>query len=249
LAAVTEPVDSAPPLAFGADAPLAEVMRTTRAMRRLAPDPVPRELLQQLVQAATWAPSGSNVQAYTYVIVTDRERLRALAAPWEASVRFYERTAVPPEGMTRDAWDREARATRYQADHFTEIPALIVACYDMGPWQSAVTRNYGGVARGLFGLGLRRSFFMALNGGRSVSRTEAASIYPGLQNMLLTARALGLGAVLTTWHLCFEQEFKEILGIPKRVKTFAAIPVGYPRGNFGPVRRRDAADVIRWDHW
>jgi nitroreductase len=156
---------------------------------------------------------------------------------------------VPPEGMTREAWEREARATRYQADHFTEIPALIVACYDMGPWQSAVTRNVAGVTRGLVGLGLRRSIYMALNGGRSVARTEAASIYPGLQNLLLTARALGLGAVLTTWHLCFEQEFKEILGIPRRVKTFAAIPVGYPRGRFGPVTRRPAADAIRWDHW
>ena len=236
-------------LAFGQDAPLTEVMRTMRAMRRLKPDPVPRELLEELVRAATWAPSGSNVQAYTYVIVTDRERLAALAAPWRASVRFYERTAVPPEGMTREAFDREARASRYQADHFTEIPALIVACYDMGPWQSQVTRNVAGITRGLFGLGLRRSFYMALNGGRSVSRTEAASIYPGLQNLLLAARANGLGAVLTTWHLCFEQEFKEILGIPRRVKTFAAIPVGYPRGTFGPVRRRPAGEAIRWDRW
>ena len=245
-----EPTGAAPDeLAFGLDAPLAEVMRTMRAMRRLKPDPVPRALLEQLVQAATWAPSGSNVQAYTYVVVTDRERLRALAEPWRASVRFYEHTAVPPEGMTREAFEREARASRYQADHFTEIPALIVACYDMGPWQSAVTRNVRGVTRGLFGLGLKRSAYMALNGGKSVSRTEAASIYPGLQNLLLTARGLGLGAVLTTWHLCFEQEFKEILGIPKRVKTFAAIPVGYPMGRFGPVRRRDAADAIRWDHW
>ena len=236
-------------IAFGAQAPLTEIMRTMRAMRRLKPDPVPRELLAELVEAATWAPSGSNVQAYTYVIVTDRDRLRALAEPWRASLRFYERTAVPPEGMTRDAFDREARATRYQADHFTEIPALIVACYDMGPWQSEVTRNVRGVTRGLIELGWRRSAYMAFNGSRSVARTEAASIYPGLQNLLLAARAHGLGAVLTTWHLCFEQEFKEILGIPRRVKTFAAIPVGYPRGRFGPVRRRPTAEAIRWEHW
>ena len=55
--------------------------------------------------------------------------------------------------------------------------------------------------------------------------------------------------MITTWHLCLEQEFKAILGIPRRVKTFALIPVGWPRGRFGPVRRRAAADVIRYDHW
>lgn len=229
--------------------PLLQVMRTMRAMRRLKPDPVPRELLERLVEAATWAPTGSNVQAYTFVIVTERERLRALAEPWQASVRFYERTAVVPDSMTRDAFEREARATRWQAEHFAEIPALIVACYDMGPWQRRVERNVAGVVRGLAGLGWRRSLMMALNSGRSVSRTEAASIYPGVQNLLLAARAHGLGAVMTTWHLCFEQEFKSILGIPRSVKTFAAIPVGYPRGRFGPVRRRPAAEAIRYEHW
>lgn len=229
--------------------PLFEVMRTMRAMRRLKPDPVPRELLQRLVEAATWAPTGSNVQAYTFVIVTERERLRALAEPWQASVRFYERTAVAPDSMTREAFEREARATRWQAEHFAEIPALIIACYDMGPWQRRVQRNVAGVVRGLVGLGWRRSVSLTLNSGRAVSRTEAASIYPGVQNLLLAARAHGLGAVMTTWHLCFEQEFKSILGIPRSVKTFAAIPVGYPRGRFGPVRRRPAAEAIRYEHW
>jgi nitroreductase len=87
------------------------------------------------------------------------------------------------------------------------------------------------------------------NSSRSVSISEAGSVFPGAQNLLLCARALGLGAVVTTWHLCLEQEFKQILGIPRRVKTFALIPVGWPRGRFGPVRRRPAAEVIRYDRW
>ena len=66
---------------FGADAPILEVMSTMRSMRRLRPDPVEPELLTQLVQAATWAPTASNVQAYTFLIVTDRARMRALAGP------------------------------------------------------------------------------------------------------------------------------------------------------------------------
>ena len=78
---------------------------------------------------------------------------------------------------------------------------------------------------------------------------EAASIYPGIQNLLLAARALGLGATMTTWHLFFEDEYKKVLGIPRRTKTFAVIPVGYPLGNFGPVARRPVADVLHLDRW
>ncbi len=236
-------------IAFGHDAPIDEVMRTMRAMRRLKPDPVAPELLTQLVQAAIWAPTASNTQAYTFLIVTDRERMRALAEPWMACWRFYEHTAVPPKGMTRDAFDREMAASRFQARHFAETPALIVPCYDMGPWQRQVTLNVRGVARGLGELGAKRTASLIRNSGRSVSVSEAGSVFPGAQNLLLCARTLGLGATITTWHLCLEQEFKAALGIPRRVKTFALIPVGWPRGRFGPVRRHPPGDVIRYDRW
>ena len=236
-------------IAPGPEAPILEVMRTMRAMRRLKPDPVPRELLEQLVQAATWGPSASNVQAYTYVIVTDRDQMRALAQPWRACVDFYRRTAVAPEGMARDRFERMLAAERWQADHFAEIPALIVPCYDLAPWTQAVTFNVGGIARGLAGLGRRRTLALIRNSRRAVAITEAASVFPGAQNLLLTARAHGLGAVLTTWHLEQEQEFKAILGIPRRVKTFCLIPVGWPRGRFGEVRRRPATEAIRHDRW
>jgi nitroreductase len=236
-------------LAFGPDAPLHEVMSTMRAMRRLKADPVDRELLEQLVQAAVWAPTASNVQAYTFLVVTDRAQMQALAEPWMACFEFYRHTAVPPKGMTRAAFDREMDASRFQAEHFAETPALIVPCYDMGPWQRAVTFNVIGVARGLKSLGPKRSAVMAMTSSRSVAVSEAGSVFPGAQNLLLTARALGLGAVITTLHLCIEQEFKTILGIPKRVKTFCLIPVGWPRGRFGTVSRRPVADVLRYDRW
>lgn len=233
----------------GLDAPILEVMRTMRAMRRLKPDPVPLALLEQIVQAATFAPSASNTQAYTYVVVTDRGQMRALAEPWRACVDFYQRTAVPPAGMDRERFSRMLAASRHQADHFAEIPALIVPCYELGPWQRQVERNVVGVARGLAGLGIRRSLALIRNSRRAVAITEAGCVFPGAQNLLLAARAHGLGAVLTTWHLEQEGEFKAILGIPKRVKTFCMIPVGWPTGRFGEVRRRPVADVIRLDRW
>jgi len=79
--------------------------------------------------------------------------------------------------------------------------------------------------------------------------TEAASVYPGVQNLLLTARALGLGATLTTMHLFLEAEFKDVLGVPRNVKTYALLPVGWPQGRHGPVSRRPVTEVIRRDRW
>ena len=93
-------VSSAEPAAtsLGPEAPIFELMRNVRAMRRLKPDPVPRELLEQLVQAATWGPSASNVQAYTFVVVTDRDKLRALAEPWMACIALLPRERRAPGG-------------------------------------------------------------------------------------------------------------------------------------------------------
>jgi nitroreductase len=234
---------------LGQGAPLDEVMRTMRAMRRLKPDPVAREVLEELVQAATYAPSASNTQAYTYLIVTDRAQMRALAQPWQACVDFYQRTAVPPAGMSRERFERMLSASAHQGRHFAQVPALIVPCYDLGPWQRQVERNVVGVTRGLYGLGWRRSVALVRNSRRAVAITEAGCVFPGVENLLLAARARGLGAVLTTWHLEQEQEFKSILGIPRRVKTFCMIPVGWPTGRFGEVRRRPVAESIRYDRW
>src|SRR5438477_9714097 len=66
-----------------------DLMHTMRAMRRLKPDPVPHHLLEQLVAAATWAPSASNSQAYSYLIVTDREQIARLAVLWRKVADFY----------------------------------------------------------------------------------------------------------------------------------------------------------------
>src|SRR4051812_5791892 len=73
-------------VAIGEDAPIFEVMATMRAMRRLKPDPVPDELLEKLIEAATWGPSGSNSQGYEFVVVTDRALMRRLAELWNRSV-------------------------------------------------------------------------------------------------------------------------------------------------------------------
>ncbi|MGC1679470.1 MAG: nitroreductase family protein, partial [Candidatus Binataceae bacterium] len=73
--------------------------------------------------------------------------------------------------------------------------------------------------------------------------------YPAVQNILLAARALGLGATLTTRHLLYEREVDKILALPETAKTFAIIPIGYPIGHFGPVSRAPAEQVTFLNRW
>jgi hypothetical protein len=85
--------------------------------------------------------------------------------------------------------------------------------------------------------------------GGTPTRTSDSSIYPSVQNMLLAARALGLGATLTTLYLQFEKEAEAALGLPPGVHSYALLPIGYPMGRFGPVRRVPLADVVYENRW
>jgi nitroreductase len=238
-------------LAFGTEAGLWDVMSTMRAMRRLKPDPVPRELLEQLVQAASWAPSAGNAQANTWLIVTDRARLAALAPIWRRCLRLYWASAGAQPSPTMDAgqFARLRAATEYQGEHFEQIPALIFACYRAPSLLERSRGNLGGLVSALATLGARDMLATIAAARRANAMAQAASVYPGVENLLLTARALGLGATLTTLHLAAERQFKLALGIPSHTRTFALIPVGYSTGRFGDVRRKPLDDLIRWQHW
>lgn len=77
----------------------------------------------------------------------------------------------------------------------------------------------------------------------------ASSVYPGVQNLMLAARALGLGTTLTTIHLEHEEEVKAALGIPDDVATYCLIPIGYPLGRWGEASRRPVREIAFWDRW
>jgi nitroreductase len=233
------------------DTPIIDLMSTMRAMRRLKPDPVPEELLDKLVEAATWAPSGGNLQAYSFVVVTERQQMARLAELWRVCADFYLASfaTVVPAHMSEERYERLRDALRFQRDHFAQTPAAIVACYDLGAWTRRLRRQRRQFARATRILGPRRTAGLLARLPAFRDRSEAASVYPGVQNLLLAARAHGLGATLTTWHLTLEPEFKRVLGIPRRIKTFALIPVGWPRGRFGPVVRRPVPEAIHRDRW
>lgn len=234
---------------MGPDAGVVAILSTTRAMRHLAPDPVPDELIRAVIEAATWAPSMANAQLAGYVVVTDRATMARLAVLWRRVIEDY-RLLMEAAGIrvgSDPSTGRVLASVEYQRDHFADTPALIVVCDD---------ERVLGATRGAFGgfvflirrVGLRRAIGLA-RGMLRASRCEGASVYPAVQNILLTARAHGLAACLTTWHLFREDEFKEIVGIPKHVRTWAVIPIGWPLRRFGPVRRRPVEEAIHRERW
>ena len=200
---------------------LFHIMRTTRAMRRLKPDPVPDELILQILQAGQWAANGGANQRWRFLVIKDRsikERVQAwYQKAFDEVVGPRYRGSEPPPGSSPGRYRRQHDAVEYLTEHYHEAPVWIVACQD--------------------------------DGEETPTRSAGASIYPAVQNMLLAARALGLGATLTSRHLRHEKEVEEILGLPPGVHSYAILPIGYPMGNFGPVRRGPLSDVVYQDRW
>lgn len=201
-----------------------EVMYNCRAMRRLKRDPVPQELLLKLIDAANRAPSGSNRQMARWIVVTDAAQKRKLADLNAAAVDAYVQPGgARPDALPHQSAEQRARllkAVLWQRDHLHEVPALIIACLEFDAPPSPAQRGGGG-----------------------------GSIWPQVQNLLLAARALGLGATPTTLGLANREAAREVLALPTNVEAYCLIPVGYPTGRFGPVTRLPVEQTVRWDRW
>lgn len=209
---------------------LYEAMRTLRAVRRLRPDPIPDDVLRRVLEAATWAPTGGNRQAWRVIVVKDPVRKQRLGELYKTIVIPYtqtyrEKLATLSEAE-REKAERTLRASDYLAEHFGEAPVLLVFCFH--PEGLAVTDSQ-----------LDR-----------VSVVGGGSIYPAVENLLLACRAEGLGCVLTTLLCMCEPEVRELLGIPQPWGTAAVVPIGYPllRGH-GPISRRSVEELAFADCW
>jgi nitroreductase len=197
-----------------------EIMHSTRAMRRLKPDPVPDELIARILQAGVSAANGGNTQKWRFLIVKDPKVKKAVQVLYKRAfdevVGPRYASSAPPPGVTKERYARQHRAVEYLTEHFHEAPVWIVACLEDGP---------------------------------APTRWAGASIYPAVQNMLLAARALGLGSTLTTRHLLHEKEAEAALGLPDGVHSYAILPIGYPMGKFGPVGRAPLSEVVFEERW
>jgi len=206
-------------VADGLRMPLAEAMATQRAVRRLLPDPVDDDTVLELLRLAVRAPSGSNGQNWEFVVVRDPDVKHQLA-------RLNRQAwSISRRRYGRKPLDKATRKTmdavQWQADHFEDTPVVIVACL-----------------RG------SRPRFPAV-----AVASWHGSVFPAVQNLLLAARALGLGATLTTMPVWSTTLARRTLGLPGGIHPVAAIPLGWPKGRYGPTSRAPVEAVIHVDRY
>ena len=203
-----------------------ETIFSMRAMRRLKPDPVPLAMIRTILDAGVQAPSGQNLQAWAFVALQDPANKKFFQERYHKAMldRFGER--LPPKSDDTSSWARTVRSAMHLAEHMHEAPVLLLVC-GKRDWPFAVPQD------------------------KRVGKAPPSygSIYPCVQNILLACRALGLGASLTTMHQMFEDELCRRLGIPEEYGVVATIPIGFPFGKFGPVKRRPAPEVTHFDRW
>ncbi len=189
-----------------------DVVRTQRACRAFRSGDVPDEVLDRILEAATFAPSAENRQPWEFVVVRDadaRARIGELTrAAWRRGGRAHSETRLSP-GLLADV------------EHGAEggvsgAPVLVVVCGDVQ---------------------------------RGVEAALPGSIFPAVQNLLLAANALGLGAALTTLPTAFPVELRELMALPPHVHPVAVVPLGYPARALGPPRRDPVADHAHRDRY
>jgi nitroreductase len=202
---------------------LLEGLATTRAIRRYQDVPVPTEALRAILFAATRAPSGSNRQPFRFIVLTDGPRAQqAKALIAEGARRFW------GDKRAQDGYDRGSGAAA------TSPKAR------MARTMQEFVDNFERVPVLILPCLVRY---------RQPTPTEGASIYPACQNVLLAARALGYGGVLTGWHQAVEAELRGLLGVPDEVFMAATITLGRPAGSHGPVRRRPMGELVFEEQW
>jgi nitroreductase len=195
------------------------VMSTARTIRRFTDESVGDATLARCLEAATWAPSGANAQAWRFVVLRSPEQRAVVARAAAQALEVIE----PVYGMTRPADDDHSRRARTNR-----------ATYELHDRAGEFTSI-------LFTQKWYPSASELLLGG---------SIFPAMQNFLLAARALGLGACLTSWaSYGGERLLRDAVGVPDDWMLAGHVVVGWPRGNHGPVRRRPLAEVVSLDRW
>ncbi|HXH58653.1 nitroreductase family protein [Iamia sp.] len=207
-----------------------ELLSTTRSVRKRLDlgRPVPRDVVQDCIEVALQAPSGSNSQSWHWVVVTAAEKRRALAELYarhfDPYIALSEEAAPYPSGDPRaDAAPRVSASARYLRDHLHEVPVHVIPC-QWGRVDGADTFA-------------QASFW--------------GSILPAAWSFMLALRSRGLGSSWTTLHLPSEAEAAEILGLPHDKVTQAGLfPVAYTLGtDFKAASRIDSSRLVHWDTW
>jgi nitroreductase len=212
-----------------------EALRTTGAVRAFTDEPVSDEVVYRLLDTARFAPNGGNRQAWRVVLVRDGARRRALRdiylRGWYPYLAMASAGLTPWAPVTDRAAEERALAQAAQlaagaaagpggfAEHLDRVPVLLVVLADL--------RRLAAVDRDLDRY--------TLVGG--------ASVYPFVWSVLLAARALGLGGVITTMAVRHEDEVRRLLGVPREFAVAATVALGHPVHQ--PTRlRRDPVEAF-----
>ncbi len=210
-----------------------EVLTTTRAVRkRLVLDrPVPREVLEECLEIALQAPSGSNAQSWRFLVVTDPDLRAAVAERYRAAFAVYEQmeginAATVYQGDDPDRQETQQKvmsSAAHLAAELHRVPVLLIPCAPRA----------------------------AVSGPPASAAAGYGSILPAVWSFMLAARERSLGTAWTTLHLFFEEEVAEILGIPHDDwAQVALIAVGWSDGtDFRPAAREPLDTVVSWDRW
>lgn len=209
-----------------------QVLSTTRAVRKRLDltRPVAADLVRECIELAVQAPTGSNIQRWHFVVVTDAEKRKALGEfyrqGWQnaygAGAANDQRRMAQDPTMVRTQ-ERVLDSATYLAEHMHEVPVLVIPC---------IQGRFEGIPS-------------------SAQAGAWGSILPAVWSFMLAARTRGLGTAWTTLHLLYEREAAETLGIPyEKVTQAALIPVAHTLGtDFKPGPRKPLERVVHWDQW
>ena len=202
---------------------LLEGINSTRAIRRYRDESIPEKDLRDMLFAATRAPSGSNRQPFRFVVLTDSDKAK------QAKVLIKQGAeSVWRAKKTNDQYDQRSGADSASPKaRMARTMDSYVENFDKGP----------------------ALILPCLVRYREPTPMEGASVYPAVQNLLLAARALGYGGVITGFHHMVETELKNLLGIPEEVFVSCTVTLGKPKGKHGPVRRRPMNELVYGDTW
>ncbi|MGV0625818.1 nitroreductase family protein [Mycolicibacter minnesotensis] len=213
--------------------PLGEAMMTQRAIRRLYSDPIDDAVVLKCIELALRAPTGNDGQNWEFIVVKDRAVKEELAKRYRQAWKIQRDVVLRRKIKTDETIAGIARAMQWQIDHFAELPVLVVACLRLGAKEGRLP---------------------VVRMPHIAESAYWGSIYPSVQNLLLAARAMGLGASLITLPLWNQRATRRVLGLPHAVTPCCVVPLGWPRGRYGPTTRRPVEEVVHLNgygnrHW
>jgi nitroreductase len=218
---------------------LFEAIHTTRAIRRLKPDPVPEALLSRILDAGIRAGSAGNAQNWVFLVVRDEGLRRRLGDVYRRAsqiARAMYAARGRPAHLSETQFQRLMLNGAHLWEHMCEAPVILIPCL-----RRPLVPPIDSLPAEMRPLHEAELAYAA--------RIRGASIYPAVQNIILACRALGLGTTLTTNHIRCESEVRALLELPDDVDTFAMMPIGWPIDGFGPLSRRPLSEVAFSDVW